>query len=257
MNPPLPRIDRKSALPLLGLAMAYPSAGALERIGPDWDWVWIDLQHGDLDLREMTDLVRTCDFIGKPGLVRVPAQDPGWVSRALDSGAAGVIVPMVESLEEARAMVRAAKFPPLGNRSYGGRRVIDRLGRGYYKAANEDMVLILQVESNEAVALSDALAALPGVDGLFLGPDDLTIREGRDVDSPKDAATIGRQARHVADCCRRHGKLSVCVGAGDAAMALAKECGYRLVVGGGDVGFLAGGSKAASQKARAFFAPKA
>ena len=253
MNSRLPVIDRDASLPLLGVAIAYPSVGALERIGPDWDWIWIDVQHGDLDLRETVSLIRATDLIARPGLVRVPGQDPGWIGKVLDAGAAGVIVPMVESLEEAQAMVRAAKFPPIGNRSYGGRRVIDRLGRSYYKTANRDTVLILQVESNAAVELADRLAALEGVDGLFLGPDDLLIRDGWDVDAPKDMKTIGRQSRHVGECCRRHGKLSVCLGVSDATLAMAKEFGYRLVVGAGDVGFLAGGSKAAAQRLRAQF----
>ena len=233
--------------------MAYPSLGALERIGPDWDWIWVDAQHGDLDFRDAANLVRVCDLIQRPVLVRIPHQDPGWIGKILDAGAAGVIVPMIESVEEAKAMITAAKFPPIGNRSYGGRRVIDRSGRSYYKAANRDTLLILQLESNEAVALADTLASLDGVDGLFLGPDDLMIRQGQDVDSPKNRDTIGRQSQAVADSCRKHGKLIVGLGVSDAAMAMAREDGYHLVVGGGDVGFLASGSKAAAQKLRSHF----
>jgi len=111
MSTTLPFIDRNAPGPLIGLSFMYPSAGALERIGPDWDWIWIDAQHGDLDFRDAANLVRVTTLIGRPGLVRVPAQDPGWVGKLLDAGAAGIIVPMVESVAEAKAMVRAA--PPL------------------------------------------------------------------------------------------------------------------------------------------------
>jgi len=253
MSTTLPFIDRNAPGPLIGLSFMYPSAGALERIGPDWDWIWIDAQHGDLDFRDAANLVRVTTLIGRPGLVRVPAQDPGWVGKLLDAGAAGIIVPMVESVAEAKAMVRAAKFPPLGNRSYGGRRVIDFLGRGYYRSANRDTVLILQVESNEAVGLADELAALDGVDGLFLGPEDLFIREGTDVDTAKTRETLGRQNRMIAAACQRHGKLNVGHGVSEDTLAIAKECSFRLVVGGGDVGFLAGGSKSASKKVRDYF----
>ena len=246
-------IDRNASAPMFGLAVAYPSTGALERIGPDWDWIWLDAQHGDLDFREAADLVRVCDLIHRPALVRVPAQDPGWISKILDAGAAGVIVPMIESIQEAKAMIMAAKFPPLGNRSYGGRRVIDRAGRGYYRSANRDTLLVLQLESNEAVAQAASLAALDGVDGLFLGPDDLMIRQGADVDAPKNRESIGRQSREVAENCRKFDKLVVGLGVSDAGMAIAKEDGYNLIVGGGDVGFLAGGSKAAAQKLRSYF----
>jgi 4-hydroxy-2-oxoheptanedioate aldolase len=250
--PQLPKIDRDKPGPLLGLGISYPSVGALERIGPDWDWIWIDAQHGDIDISETAALVRTAELIGRPALVRIPGIDPPWVGKALDFGAAGVIVPMIESLEEARAMVRAAKFPPLGNRSFGGRRVIDRMGRGSYQTANRDTVLILQVESSNAVALAEDFAAIDGVDGLFPGPDDHAIRDGRDVDAPKSRDVIGNQTRTVAEACERHGKLSVGLAFTDAALEMAKEYRYRLVACGGDSAFLASGSKSAMQKARGF-----
>jgi 4-hydroxy-2-oxoheptanedioate aldolase len=248
-----PFIDRQDSGPLLGLGLVYPSVGAMERIGPDWDWIWIDAQHGDIDIGEAASLVRTAELIGRPALVRIPAQDPAWVGKMLDFGAAGVIVPMIESLEQASAMIQAAKFPPLGNRSFGGRRVIDRMGRGFYRSANTDTLLILQTESSHAVALAEKIAALDGVDGLFPGPDDQAIRDGRDVDAPKDRETIGNQTRAVAEACRRQGKLSVGLALNDKAMEMARDFGYRLIACGSDVGFLTAESKAAAQKARAFF----
>ncbi len=251
--PMLPFIDRQASAPLLGIGLAYPSVGALERIGPDWDWIWIDAQHGDIDIGEAASLVRAAELIGRPALVRIPAQDAAWVGKMLDFGAAGVIVPMIESLDQARVMIQAAKFPPLGNRSFGGRRVIDRMGRGFYKTANTDTLLILQTESSQAVALADKLAALDGVDGLFPGPDDQAIRDGRDVDAPKDRVTVGNQTRAVAEACRKHGKLSVGLALNDLAMEMAREYGYRLVACGSDLGFLRVGSSNAAQKARDFF----
>ncbi len=239
--------------PLFGLALVHPHVGALERIGPDWDWFWIDAQHGDLDFRDAVNMVRATDLIARPGLVRAPGQDPSWVSKILDAGAAGVIVPMIESVAEAQAMVRAAKFPPVGNRSYGGLRVSERLGLNYYKSANRDTLLILQVESDEAVALADELAAIEGVDGLFLGPDDLAIRAGREVTAPKNLETCGRQSLRVAESCRRHGKLSIGIGASEAGMEMAKLHGHPLIVGGSDAGFLSAGSKAATERMRAYF----
>jgi 2-keto-3-deoxy-L-rhamnonate aldolase RhmA len=102
------------------------------------------------------------------------------------------------------------------------------------------------------VALAEKIAALDGVDGLFPGPDDQAIRDGRDVDASKDRATFGIQTRAVADACRRHGKLSVGLALNDTAMEMACEFGYRLIACGSDVGFLTGGSRNAAQKARAF-----
>lgn len=254
MIPTPPFLNRTALHPQIGLCVMHPSPGVIERIGPDWDWIWIDAQHGDLDFREVVTLIRACHLIGRPGFVRVPSHDAGWVGKALDAGAAGVIVPMVETLEEARAMVRAAKFPPTGNRSYGGRRVIDLQGRSYYQSANQATALILQVESRSACDLAGELAALGGVDGLFLGPDDLLIREGMDVDAPKDDTNLGFHLRTVTKACQQTGKLSVVVAVSETAMELARACGCRLIVGWGDVGFLAQGSQTASRKMRAFFA---
>jgi 4-hydroxy-2-oxoheptanedioate aldolase len=250
-----PAIDRHSAKPLLGLSVSYPSPGALERIGPDWDWIWIDAQHGDLDFRDTVTLVRAGHLIGRPCLVRIAAHDPGLIGKILDSGAAGIIAPMVETVGEARLLATAAKFPPMGNRSYGGRRVIDFAGRGFYHTANRDTVLILQIESSTAADAADEMAALEGVDGLFLGPDDLLIRNGLDVDTPKTTESIGVALRKVASACKRHGKLLAGIGATDAMLGLARELKYDLVVGGGDVKFLAAGSTAAAKRVREFFSP--
>lgn len=253
MNPP-PILNRSPASPLIGVCIQYPSAGIIEAIGGEWDWVWIDAQHGELDYSDVIELVRACHLVGIPGLVRIPSHDDGWVGRVLDAGAAGIIVPMIESLAEARAMVAAAKFPPIGNRSYGGRRIANLLGRTYVNNANRDTVLILHVESNEAVALSEELAAIKGVDGLFVGPNDLLLRSGHSIEEPQSRETIGRQTKQVADACRAHGKLGLCVGISPSAMAMAREFGYPLIVGGLDSYFIAQGSKQAAATLRGFLA---
>jgi 2-keto-3-deoxy-L-rhamnonate aldolase RhmA len=110
--------------------------------------------------------------------VRVAGHEAGPIGLALDMGATGVIVPCVDTAEQARALVTAAKFPPLGNRSYGGRRPIDLHGRMYAHTANEDTLLLLQIESPLAITNAEQIAAIPGVDGLFLGPDDIMFRRG-------------------------------------------------------------------------------
>ena len=234
MPHPLPYIDRNSPRPLFGLSLSYPAPGIIERIGAAWDWFWIDCQHGELEYSDAVGLVKAAQLIGVPPIVRIPGIDPSWAARILDVGAAGVIVPMVESLAEARAMISATKFPPVGNRSFGGLRVATRAGADYYKTANRDTVLILQLESNEAVALADQLAALEGVDGLFLGPDDLVIRNGMEAKNPKDMAAIGRQSEIVAKACRRHGKLNVGIAGNEVGIGMAKHFKHDLVVGAGE-----------------------
>lgn len=236
--------------PLLGLVVMYESPGALERIGPDWDWVWIDGQHGQLGYRDTLHLVRTCDLIGRPSLLRVAGHDAGAIGMALDTGAHGVIVPCVDSPEQARRLVEAAKFPPLGKRSYGGRRPIDLEGRNYVEKANENTLLVAQIETPEAIDCVEEIAAVPGVDALFLGPDDLMWRRGHSMTEPRTRATMEPDMRRVATACKNHGKLAVMVGVGAEMLSLSLELGFHLIVSGGDVPFLANGSAQASRQAR-------
>lgn len=230
----------------------YPAPGILERVGPDWDWIWLDGQHGQLGgYTEMLAMVRACHLIGRPAFVRVPSQEAGAIGLVLDMNVAGVIVPLVDSVAEARAVVRAAKFPPEGNRSYGGRRPIDFLGRSYHATANRDQKLICQIESDAALDAAGEIAALDGVDGLFLGPDDLMLRRGLSMEAPRDREEMKECLGRVVAACDRHGKAAFTVAVGDEMVALCAELGVRYMVCGGDVGFLASASREASARARA------
>jgi 4-hydroxy-2-oxoheptanedioate aldolase len=241
--------------PLFGLCVCYPSPGIIERIGPDWDWIWIDGQHGEIGPSEILALVRACDLIRRPALVRVPGHDYGAIGCALDTGAAGVIVPCVDTEEQARALVFAAKFPPLGGRSYGSRRSIDLYGRLYAEKANAESLLVVQIETPLAIANVEAIAAVPGVDALFLGPDDIMLRRGFAMNTPRTAATLGDDFRAVAAACKRQGKKAVAIGATAEMATLAVKLGFHLVVGGTDVGFLATGSTTAAAELRRNHSP--
>lgn len=116
----------------LGLMMTYPAPGIVERIGADWDWIWIDGQHGQFGYSELLAMVRAADLVQRPSLVRVPSLDAGTIGQVLDIGADGVIIPCINMVAQAEVAVQAAKFAPMGERSYGGRRLADRccgLGR--------------------------------------------------------------------------------------------------------------------------------
>jgi 4-hydroxy-2-oxoheptanedioate aldolase len=236
--------------PQLGLCIMYPSPGVVERIAADWDWVWLDGQHGQLGYAELIALVRACDVVHRPAFVRVPGHERGPIAQALDMGAAGVIVPQIHTVAQAEAVVEAAKFPPLGDRSYGGRRCIDFHGRAYADDANDRQKLIVQIESLEGIENAEAIAALPGVDGLFLGPDDIMMRLGGEMTAGCCAADLRSYMESVAAACHRHGKLSVMIGAGPEMLDICYSIRSSMVVGGGDVAFLAGSSKTASGAAR-------
>jgi 4-hydroxy-2-oxoheptanedioate aldolase len=237
--------------PRFGMAVSYPAPGAIERIGPDWDWIWIDGQHGQLGYSETLALVRACDLIGRPALVRVPGHEAGPIGLTLDMGAAGVMVPCVDTAEQARKVVEAAKFPPLGKRSYGGRRTIDRRGRAYSDTANHDTLLVVQIETPEALDNVDAIAATAGVDALLLGPDDLLLRRGVSMEAPRNKENLGTTLGVVIRACREHGKTGVMVAIGTAMIELGLQMGFPMIVSGADVAFLANASKQAAAEARA------
>lgn len=241
----------KQGAPRLGLCIMYPAPGIIERIGPDWDWIWIDGQHGELAYDDILAMVRACDLIQRPAFVRVPGHEPGPIALALDMGATGVIVPCVDTPEEARALVHAAKFPPLGKRSYGGRRPIDFHGRLYSNTANDDTLLVAQIETPQAIDNAERIAAVPGVDALFLGPDDIMLRRGYKMDTPRTKDTLGQDMETVMKACRAHDKIGVMVSTGPDMLKLCLDCGYGLIVGGGDVPFLANTSRQAAADARA------
>jgi 4-hydroxy-2-oxoheptanedioate aldolase len=229
----------------------YPPAGVVERIGPDWDWIWIDGQHGELGYAEVLGLVRACDLVKRPAIVRVPGHEFGPIGMALDTGAAGIIVPCVDTPAQARAVVDAAKFPPLGKRSYGGRRPIDLLGRTYSEAANRDILLICQIESPQAIENADEIASIDGVDALFLGPDDIMLRRGYSMTEARNKTTLGQDMQAVISACRKHGKIGVMVGVGEEMLTLCLKMGFHMIVSGSDVMFLANGSKKSAGDARA------
>lgn len=237
-SPRLP--DRK---PLLGIGICYPSPGIVERIGIDWDWLWIDGQHGEFGYQDILALVRACDLIGRPVFIRVASHGYGEIGQALDMGGAGVVVPCVDSVEQARELVLAAKFPPLGNRSYGSRRLVDLHGRMFVEQANAETMLIVQIETPLAISNADAIASLPGVDALFLGPDDVLLRRGLPMNAPRNPETLGPDVRTVVEACRKHGKKAFTIGGSTEMAVFLIQCGYDFIVCGSDVAFLDAGSK--------------
>jgi 2-keto-3-deoxy-L-rhamnonate aldolase RhmA len=146
-----------------------------------FDWLAIDMEHSPLTIGECQELIRTIDLCGVTPLVRVGANDPLLIKRAMDSGAHGVIVPMVNTSKEAEAAVASVYYPPKGRRGVG-------LGRaqGYGKDFNsykdnleKTAVVVVQIEHIEAVKNLDAILAVPGIDAIIVGPYDLSGSMGK------------------------------------------------------------------------------
>lgn len=224
---------------LIGMAISFPTPGIVEQVGGMWDWLWIDGQHGQLDYSDIVACVRMADAVGSASIVRVPSLEYGAIGRMADLAPAGIMAPMVNSAEDAKAVVNALRYPPLGQRSYGGRRIVDVAGRGYYERTNTETVLVAQIETPEAVECAEAIAATEGVDVLFVGADDLKVRLGIPIDTAfENSRALTDIMTRVADAARKAGKAVGCVAATPETLSAALALGYRLLAGGSDGAFM-------------------
>lgn len=157
-----------------GLWLSFLSPFGLEAAtGAGVDWIGVDLQHGDLELRDVAGLLRVAERADLPLLTRLPSHAPDVLGRALDLGVDGVIVPLVETVEQAAALVAAARVPPTGARSTGtSRESVARLGE------RPEPLLLLMIETADGLRKAADILAVPGVDGVFVGPYDLSLSSG-------------------------------------------------------------------------------
>jgi 4-hydroxy-2-oxoheptanedioate aldolase len=213
------------------MSLADPlAADAVARAG--YDCVIPDTQHGGITWENLLPVLLALDLQQTRAVVRVPAVDQAQIMRALDLGALGVIVPMVSTAAQARAAAEACRYPPHGIRSFGP-------VRNYYaaQAAAFDPLCLVMIETAEAMQNLDAIAATPGVDGLFVGPVDLGLSLGLGVQLQMGPEVLGAIDEVVA-ASRRHGKISGSAGLGLASAADLAAHGVQFIAQGSDVAFL-------------------
>ncbi len=172
-----------------------------------YDALYLDLEHSTLTIDQASQIATAAAMAGVLPLVRVPGQDPHQISRVLDGGAQGVIVPHVDSAEEAARCVDACRFPPLGSRSLSGLGPLvgQKVGvEEAYDLINQNTVLITMLESPQAIENADAIAATEGVDMLLIGTNDLCAEMGIPGQLGHDKVRDAYQA--MADACKAHGK---------------------------------------------------
>jgi len=193
---------------IIGVWQQFPLPMVSRFLGQmGWDWVIVDMQHGCPNTETAYECIHTLHSAGTMPLLRVSVGVPSEVQRALDLGARGVVVPMVNSLAEAEAVARAAKYPPLGCRSMGGDPAW-HYGEDYPERANRETLLLVQVEHIDSVNQVEAIMALPGVDGCFIGPTDLALSMGLPrTDYENHADHRAAMARTLA-ACHAHSKLA-------------------------------------------------
>lgn len=169
----------------------------LARMG--FDWLTLDIEHSPVDWSQAAAVFGAIADAGGVPLARVPKGNHDYIKRVLDAGAWGIVVPMVNTVEQAEIAIKAAKYPPVGNRSLGGGMHAMNFGTHsgeYYKKANDEILVILQTESPQGVENAERIYALPGVDAIFVGPVDLranmTSPDGRPATDEEFEAILQR-----------------------------------------------------------------
>jgi len=211
----------------------------------------LDSQHGVWDMGSLIAGIGAVHHAGASPGVRVPLNDYACVSRALDCGAETIIAPMINTPADARAFAAAAKYPPLGERSWGPLRAMPLQGRtvttDYLREANEGTLTLAMIETRTALENAAAIAATPGIDALFIGPYDLSTAlsngAAQDIDAPEVEDAIDR----IGEAARKAGKIpGIYCRDAERALAMAKR-GFRFLTVGSDLGLVRDGALAQLQ----------
>lgn len=158
---------------------AIPSAVTAEIMGRQgFDLMTVDLQHGLIDYQMSLTMLQVLQGLPAPVLARVPWNEPGILMKCLDAGFSGIICPMVNTAEDARRLVQATRYAPLGSRSFGPTRANMVYGAGYANTANTKVLVLAMIETRDALQNLDAILSVEGIDGVYVGPSDLGLSMG-------------------------------------------------------------------------------
>jgi 2-keto-3-deoxy-L-rhamnonate aldolase RhmA len=254
MNRAKDKLARGELVLCLGLRQARTVDIAMIALQAGFDCVYVDMEHSAISLETTSTICAGCHGLGITPLVRPPSHAADWISRALDGGAQGLIVPHVSNARQAKAIVSAARFAPLGQRSVMGPtpalayRALP-LGETN-KTLNSETLLIVMIETPEGVERAGEIAAVDGIDMLLIGSNDLCTELGipGELKHPRLRAAYDA----VATACKQHGK-ALGVGGIRGDLELQTQLyglGARFIIAGNDVAYLAAAARADVQSLR-------
>ncbi|KAH8929959.1 Phosphoenolpyruvate/pyruvate domain-containing protein [Atractiella rhizophila] len=210
--------EKKAAF---GIWLTMPGTGHARNVAlasPDISWILVDCEHGHISIQnafESIAAIQTSSTQPPAALVRIPATGAsdsiGWqIKLALDGGAAGIMVPMVETVEQAKEVVSWCRFPPQGKRGHGSPFVAGTWGTTvgeYLAGVNERIVVLCQIETPLGYKNVEEIAKVEGLDGLFIGPYDLSISHGIPIPNPRPHADAEKMIQHILATCKQNNKL--------------------------------------------------
>jgi 2-keto-3-deoxy-L-rhamnonate aldolase RhmA len=162
-----------------------------------FDFTWIEMQHSPMTFQDVARMIMSCKGSSAMPFVRVPDATEGDIQKAVDMGAAGIIIPMVDDVQKVKNAIKFAMYPPLGKRSLGGGQYGALYGPDYRQIANDNIMIVAMVESPAGVAIADQIAGIPGVDVVFVASTDLSSFSGLKQGDPQYEALVTKTLNAV------------------------------------------------------------
>lgn len=234
----------------LGLWASSPDPnGAEVYSGLGYDYINVDMQHGLVDYSDAVQLFRALTTTDSVVTCRVPWNEPGIIGKVLDAGARGVIIPMVNTAEQAAAAISACRYVPEGARSYGPIRAAREFGADYFEKANTEIVCVPMIETVEALENLDSILDVPGIDAVYVGPADLSISLGFPPGTDTADPAFQDALSTIVDGCKKRG-IAPGIHATPAWAPKRLEQGFQMVTVTSDLAALASGASAALKSTR-------
>jgi 4-hydroxy-2-oxoheptanedioate aldolase len=244
MRPNTAKQKLREGKPAIGGWLSVPSSFSAEIMANQgFDWLCIDTQHGAIDFSTALPMIQAISLTPTMPFVRVPWNEPSIIMKYLDAGAYGIIVPMIETREDAEQAVWATRYPPQGMRSSGPFRATLYAGPDYQEHANDELLLAVMIETPKALENLEEIASVPGIDALYIGPSDLSQALGLgpryNADNPRHAETVTR----IRETCERHGVIAGVHTSGNALTNRYLGEGFKMVLLTTDVGGISSGAR--------------
>ena len=236
MRPNTAKRKLQAGLPILGASVSAASPLVAETLGHlGYDWLLLDLQHGENNLGNIGALLTAVSATPTIPWVRVVSNDGPLIQRVLDLGAYGVVVPLINNAGEAEAAVRAMRYPPKGDRSWGPIRGALYGGSDYFAEAERELMCVVMIETAEGIANADEIMAVDGIDGYFIGRGDLTVALGAPaMDAPAIMIAVGQ----IVAAARKVGKSILMMAANAAEASGFEALGADSFIIGSDQGLM-------------------
>jgi len=217
--------------------LSIPSSLSAEAMGrAGFDYVCIDLQHGLIDDATAADMLVAINATDATPFVRVAANDFAAINRVLDAGALGIVIPLVHSSDDVERARSACHYPPLGTRSFGPVRAGITFGADYFDRANQEVAVVPMIETRQAIEEIESIVSVPGIDAVYVGPNDLSLSLGQTPGLDNDGP-FARACQSVATTCAAQGVAAGIHASADLAPKHV-ENGYRMITVVGDLGTL-------------------